>query len=120
MRTRKRKFLAIRLSTFLGRRARLTPLAQARGEWTLEVLRLNREVVRKARATAPQSYRASLLEYGHDKQAGATDEELAKVRAGILAMPHPSVLNELIRKADTQPTVQRAMAAAPEIGGWLR
>jgi hypothetical protein len=95
-------------------------VAQARGEWTLKVLRLNREVVRKARETALQSYRASLLEYARDKQGGATDEELARLRAGILAMPHPSVLNELIRQAATQPKVQRAMAAAPEIGGWLR
>ncbi|MGP9822325.1 hypothetical protein ACTZWW_20060 [Salinarimonas sp. NSM] len=100
--------------------ANLPPRAKARAEWTLEVLRLNREVVRKARETALQSYRASLLEYADEKAAGATDETLATLRAGILAMPHPSVLNELIRQVGTQPKVQRAMAAAPEIAGWLR
>jgi len=35
-------------------------------------------------------------------------------------MPHPSVLNELIRQFATQPKVQRAIVIAPEIAAWIR
>lgn len=101
-------------------RLNLNPVQRTRGEWTLEVLRPNREVVRKARETALQAYRASLLEYTEEKRLGAPEAVLHQLRDGILAMPHPSVLNELILQAATQPKVQRAMAIAPEIAGWLR
>lgn len=98
----------------------LDPVARTRGDWTLRVLRPNREVVRKARETALQSYRASILEYADEKRAGASQASLDLLRDGILAMPHPSVLNELIRQFATQPKVQRAIAIAPEIAAWIR
>lgn len=101
-------------------KANLTALAATRADYTLEVLRLNREVVRKARETALIAYRASLLEYAQDKADGLSQAELDQRRDAILAMPHPSVLNELIRQSATQPKVRRAMAQAPEIETWLR
>ncbi len=101
-------------------RENLDPVGRARGEWTLRVLKPNREVVRKARETALQSYRASILEYADEKRAGASQAALDRLRDGILAMPHPSVLNELIRQFATQPKVQRAIVIAPEIAAWIR
>jgi uncharacterized protein (TIGR02646 family) len=101
-------------------RAGLSGRDEARARWTIDVLDLNREVVRKARETALQAYRASLLEYAGEKKGGAAPRELADLRVGILAMPHASVLNELIRQVDTQPKVRRVMEDAPEIASWLR
>jgi uncharacterized protein (TIGR02646 family) len=101
-------------------RVGLTAGDNARAEWTIRVLRLNREIVRKARETAIQAYRASLLEYADEKDAGAPQQDLDQLRDGILAMPHPTVLNELIRQAGTQPKVRSAIARASEIAGWIR
>ena len=93
---------------------------KARAKWTIEVLRLNREVVRKARESALIAYRASLRDYALDKAAGVPQAHLETLRVGILEMPHPSVLNELIRQVATQPKVRMAIQAAPEIATWLR
>lgn len=101
-------------------RSGLSPRNGARAKWTLEVLNLNREIVRKARETALQSYRASLTEYATEKANGADQGILDTMRKGILSMPHPTVLNELIRQRATQPKVRNAITAAPEILTWLR
>lgn len=106
-------------SKFLARDG-LDPAARARAQWTIDTLRLNREVLRKARETAYQSYRAVLSEYAHAKAEGRPGPVLDTLRDGILAMPHPTVLDEMIRQSPTQPVVREAIETAPEIATWLR
>jgi uncharacterized protein (TIGR02646 family) len=95
-------------------------VSRARAQWTIDVLRLNREVLRKARETAYQSYRAALSEYARAKTDSQPRPVLDALRDGILAMPHPTVLNEMIRQSSAQPVVRAAIEAAPEIAVWLR
>lgn len=98
----------------------IPPASAARGDWTIEVLRLNREVVRFARETALQAYRACLREYADDKLLGKPLTHLEALKHGIMRMPHPAVFNELIRQASTQPKIAAVIAIAPEVAGWIR
>lgn len=98
----------------------LSPSDEARANWTIEVLNLNREVVRKSREIALGSYISSLADYSHEKAAGTDNATLEAIRDNILMMPHPTVLSEVILKANTQPKVLAAMTAAPEIATWIR
>jgi uncharacterized protein (TIGR02646 family) len=56
----------------------LTSADEARAEYTIQTLGLNREIIRVARQNAFGGYRARLHEYADRKQEGASEAELVK------------------------------------------
>jgi hypothetical protein len=96
----------------------LAPREKARAEFTIDVLGLNREVVRRSRANAFGSFRARLVEYVDMKENGAIVEELDEFRLGLLGMPHLTVFEEMRRQRRFLPKVNNLMARAVEIATW--
>jgi uncharacterized protein (TIGR02646 family) len=96
----------------------LAPREKARSTFTIDVLGLNRELVRRSRANAFGSFRALLVEYVNMKEGGATVEELDEFRLGLLGMPHLTVFEEMRRQRRFLPKINNLMARATEIETW--
>jgi len=92
--------------------------AKARGAFSIDVLGLNREVMRAARDNAFGGFRARLREYVIEKEGGATDVRLGVLRDNILSTPHLTVFAEMRRQQAHLPDVQALFAAAPEAAAW--
>lgn len=90
----------------------------ARALFTINVLGLNREVIRKARENAFGGFRARLVEYVHKKEVGASASTLQRLRTDILNTPHLSVFEDMRRQKDLLPEIADLFARAPEIMAW--
>ena len=95
----------------------LPDIARARTEFTIETLKLNRDVLLQARATAFGSYRARLREYVSMRKA-ATAEEKGRLVDSLKAMPHATVWAEMKRQHPFVPDLEALFAKAPEALGW--
>ena len=88
-----------------------------RAEFTIETLKLNRDVLIKARCTAYGSYRARLHEYiGHRDEA--TQAEIEALVDGLKSMPHPTVWAEMKRQRAYHADLGQLFAQAPEALEW--
>jgi uncharacterized protein (TIGR02646 family) len=94
------------------------PELQARAEFTIEVLGLNREVIRAARANAFGGFRARLREYVSEKLGGASPDRLEALKADILGTPHLTVFAEMRRQKNFLPMIRSLFDDAPETEGW--
>ena len=101
--------------TFLivPRLARGTP-SYACAEYTIEVLKLNKDFLIESRATAFQAYvshltRAGGATNGHDRQV---------VRDAIRNTPHPTVWAEMKRQRNLHPTLEAYFNASPAALRW--
>lgn len=92
--------------------------AYARARYTIEVLRLNRDVLVGARKAAFKDYLAHLRHYVAEKQRGASHEALAELRDDILRRQHPTVWREMQRQHDKLPSLRQLFRAAPEAISW--
>ncbi|WP_211194585.1 hypothetical protein [Pyxidicoccus fallax] len=92
-------FLVLDLQgTFLfGPSARKGTRDYARAEYTLCVLRLNRELLTVARAEAFSAYRARLSEYITQREQGASRAALLRLTQAIQLASHPTVWWEMKR-----------------------
>jgi hypothetical protein len=90
----------------------------ARAKFTIDVLGLNREVIRVARENAFGGFRARMVEYVQKKEAGAGADDLDKLRHGILTTPHLSVFEEMRHQRVLLPEVADLILRAPEMLGW--
>lgn len=90
----------------------------ARAKFTIDVLGLNREVIRVARENAFGGFRARMVEYVQKKELGAGVDVLNKLRHGILTTPHLSVFEEMRRQRDLLPEVANLILRAPEMLDW--
>jgi uncharacterized protein (TIGR02646 family) len=96
----------------------LGPRDTARAMFTIDVLGLNRELVRRSRGNAFRSFRALISEYVRMKDNGATVEELDEFRLGVLEMPHLTVFEEIRRQRSFLPEINALLYRAPEIATW--
>lgn len=107
------------LGTFLMLpRDGLLPDAAERAEFTIETLKLNRDLLLDARANAFGGYRARLVEYRDRRDAGAGDPELEALREDLLATPHPTVWEEMKSQAAYIPSIMEHFHAVPEAMNW--
>ena len=93
--------------------------AQARAVFTIEVLGLNREVIRVARENAFGGFRARLREYAREKARGVSPAHLGHMRDDLLSTPHLTVFAEMRRKQAYLPAIRALFALAPEAQTWL-
>ncbi|WP_412563274.1 hypothetical protein [Thalassobius sp. MITS945101] len=96
----------------------LTPAKKARAEFTISVLNLNREVIRKARETAFGGFRARMIEYVQKKENDEPEVTLEGLKLSILQTPHLSVFENMRRQRDCLPEVAGLIERAPEILTW--
>jgi uncharacterized protein (TIGR02646 family) len=92
--------------------------ARARAEFSINVLGLNREVMRAARGNAFFGFRARLKEYVASKNNQANIAELDRLRKEILYSPHLTVFAELRRQKNYLPEIENLFSAAPEAEEW--
>ena len=99
-------------------REHLGDVDETRAEYTIDLLELNRDVLSKARGQACGHFRARLVEYRHDRDAGVDAAALATKREAIRACDHPTVWREMQRQQDDVPKLRRLFADVPEALQW--
>lgn len=92
--------------------------AQARATFTIDVLGLNREVMRVARENAFGGFHARLRQYVLEKDNGARPARLNGLRDNLLSTPHLTVFAEMLRQQAYLPGVRALFARAPEAENW--
>lgn len=96
----------------------LSAANQSRARFTIDVLGLNREVIRVARANAFGGFRARVREYVECKEAGESLEKLTRLRSDLLLTPHLTVFAEMRRQRALLPEIDGLFARAPEVLEW--
>lgn len=96
----------------------LVASAEARARFTIDVLGLNREVIRVARANAFGGFRARLREYAECKEAGEPTLALDRLRGDLLSTPHLTVFAEMRRQRAFLPEIDGLFARVPEAFNW--
>ncbi|MGO6984171.1 hypothetical protein [Rhizobium leguminosarum] len=91
----------------------------ARADFTINVLNLNREVMRLARESAFTGFRARLREYVSEKNAGAGEQRLASLKNGVLGSSHLTVFSEMRRQRQILPDIAALLEQASEAMDWL-
>ena len=95
----------------------LSQVDERRADYTIDVLKLNRDVLLAARREAYEAYRARLYEYRGQRDGGASAAVLERLRRGIKASAHPTVWREMQRQhplIDELQTLFRDVAEALE------
>jgi len=90
----------------------------ARALFSIDVLGLNREVMRVARENAFGGYRARLREYAEEKETGAPASKLARLQKDLLGTPHLTVFAEMRRQRLRLPEIDELFNRAPEAQNW--
>ncbi|MFK3690808.1 hypothetical protein ACI2J4_11045 [Agrobacterium tumefaciens] len=96
----------------------LGPADLARAEFTIDVLTLNREIMRVARKSAYTGFRARLREYVEEKESGAGAKKLTELRDGVLDDRHLTVFSEMRRQRQFLPDIRSLFERAPEAIDW--
>lgn len=96
----------------------LSPALLARAQFTIDVLGLNREVIRVARANAFGGFRARLHEYAKHKDEGVLAVNLARRKRDLLSTPHLTVFAEMQRQRALHPEINRLFERIPEAVTW--
>ena len=92
-------------------RDHLPDIDRERTEFTIEALKLNRDVLLQARATAFGSYRARLREYVGRREV-ATAQELGRLIDNFKTMPHVTVWAEMKRQRLFLPNLNQLFSRA--------
>ena len=95
-------------------------IAKRRACYTIQVLRLNRDVLLKARRGAYSVYRALLSQYRDIRSRGATQDRLDTLRDAIKTSAHPTVWREMQRQqlAIGDAELQELFSDVPEALSW--
>lgn len=98
-------------------RPSLFGLSRQRAEQTIEVLKLNRDVLLRARMQHCRNYLARLREYIHirDEDPCGDADDYAR---SVCAMGHPMVWNEIRRQHAKHPALHGLFTRAPEALAW--
>ena len=96
----------------------LSEVDEMRAEYTIDVLKLNREVLRAARRHAYGSFRARLREYRELRDDGASVAELEVLTGAINASPHPTVWREMHRLQSVIEELRSLFLDVPEALDW--
>ena len=92
---------------------------ETRAEYTIKLLKLNRDVLLRARCRAYGQFRARLVEYRHDQDSGASAAQLKARREEIRTCDHPTVWREMQRQQDDIPELRRLFTEVPEALRWV-
>lgn len=103
---------------FFPRDENISAADQARAKFTIQVLGLEREVMRVARENAFGGFRARLREYVAEKQNGASPQRLRVLQDGLLKTPHLTVFAEMRRQKRFLPEIKHLFEKAPEAEQW--
>ena len=96
----------------------LQEIDDERAQYTIDVLDLNREVLRVARRGTFGDYRARLFEYRGLRDNGASEAELRILREGITTSMHPTVWREMQRQHDVIEELRVLFLDVPEALDW--
>ena len=96
----------------------LTITDERRADYTIEVLKLNRDVLLAARSEAYGSYRARLVEYRDLRDGGAGSAELDSLTNAITSSSHPTVWREMQRQHADINELKGLFSAVPEALLW--
>ena len=89
-----------------------------RGEYTIDVLGLNRDMLIVARHEAFGSYLARLYMYGQRTREDADGAELNRLAEEIRSLSHPTVWQEMKRQRHFHPDLKELFENAPEALDW--
>ncbi len=90
-----------------------------RARYMISLLKLNqRDELAVARKEAYGDYCARLKEYISGRDSDTPDQELEKMRVGILSKQHPTVWYEMKRQRNGIPYLKTLFASAPEALDW--
>ena len=96
----------------------LQGIDKERAEYTIEVLKLNRDVLLAARRDAYSAYRARLFEYRGLRDNGADEADLGILKEGIATTMHPTVWREMQRQHDVIEGLRALFRDVPEALNW--
>jgi uncharacterized protein (TIGR02646 family) len=89
-----------------------------RADFAIDVLGLNREVIRVSRANAFGGFRARLTEYAVALESGVTAAQLDKLKSDLLRTPHLTVFHEMRRQRAYLPSISALFTRAPAALDW--
>ena len=93
-------------------------LDERRAEYSIDVLKLNRDVLIAARREAYRSYRARLFEYRGLRDGGACEERLETLSHAITVSSHPTVWREMQRQKSFISDLNDLFSDVPEALNW--
>lgn len=96
----------------------LSQLDEERAEYSIKLLKLNRDVLLEARREAYISYRARLYEYRGIRDNGASNRELNTLRHAIITSSHPTVWREMLRQQSFIAELRNLFLDVPEALNW--
>ena len=96
----------------------LSRIDKVRAEYTIEVLKLNRDVLLAARREAYEAYRARLHEYRDLRGDGASVALLRRRRRAIKSSSHPTVWREMQRQHPLIDELRALFQEVPEALEW--
>lgn len=96
----------------------LSIIDELRAEYSINTLRLNREVLLVARREAYSSYRARLSEYRGFRDSGASANKLKILRKAIMSSAHPTVWHEMRRQNCFLEDLKELFQEVPEALAW--
>ena len=91
---------------------------QRRAVYTCDELRLNRDVLVRARRRTFSTMRSSLIEYAQEKEGRHRADRLDEIRQAISGYVHRTVWAEMIRQRSLLPEIDALFTRAPEAAGW--
>lgn len=89
-----------------------------RAFYTVDLLKLNRDVLVRARREAFKNLKLRLQEYIAIRDAGAPHVELSAIVTSLVRMQHPSVWREMCRQRRSISLLNVLFERAPEALGW--
>ena len=99
-------------------RDNLSRIDEMRAIYSIQVLKLNRDVLLAARREAYSSYRARLSEYREVRDNGACQSELRHLRVAITTSAHPTVWREMQRQQSLVDGLHDLFRDVPEALTW--
>jgi uncharacterized protein (TIGR02646 family) len=89
-----------------------------RAEYTIELVKLNRDVLIRGRKEAFDNYVLRLRDFIAKRDEGSSIAQLDAVISSIKRMQHPTVWNEIRRQQEDISMLGELFEAAPEALGW--
>ena len=96
----------------------LPDVDELRAEYTIDVLKLNRDVLLEARREAYGAYRARLSEYRGRRDGGANKADLGHLKGAITTSAHPTVWREMQRQQALIDELRALFEEVPEALAW--
>jgi hypothetical protein len=89
-----------------------------RAEYTIELVKLNRDVLIRGRKEAFDNYLLRFKDFIAKRDDGSSNAQLDAVISSIKRMQHPTVWNEIRRQQEDISMLGKLFEAAPEALGW--